>query len=167
MLMDLKLPKKREFETNASLLRRVGAFVVDILVINIIILYPFKNIIYSLMPRGDLSSILYIAQSPEHMKVLYMVSLFSFVLTVLYFSILEFKLSQTIGKIMFNLEVKSLAGTELSFGQCFVRPLFMIPFSFLIVLWVVDPLFVFFNKEKQRLMEVLSKTKVVQKIRLV
>ena len=47
--------------------------------------------------------------------------------------------------------------------QVLARNIVFIPIFPFILLWVLDPLFMFFTKTNQRLSEILSKTKVVEK----
>ena len=71
-------------------------------------------------------------------------------------------LRQSIGKIFTNIYVVSET-KELKLWQLLVRNLFLIPFFPFVLLWIVDPAFMFFTKDNKRLSEILSKTKVVEK----
>jgi len=79
--------------------------------------------------------------------------------------IFEKKLQQTPGKMVFNLYVKSQT-KDLKYWQLFVRSMFLIPLFPFILLWLIDPIVMFFNKDSQRLSEILSKTKVVEKYKI-
>ena len=79
--------------------------------------------------------------------------------------IMEKKLNQTPGKMLFNLYVNSQT-KDLKYWQLFIRSIFLIPLFPFVLLWLIDPLVMFFTKENQRLSEILSKTKVVEKYNL-
>ena len=49
----LKLPKKKKVQMPASLLKRLLAIIVDFIIINLIILTPFRN---KLMPKDELQT---------------------------------------------------------------------------------------------------------------
>ena len=46
---------KKTFLAQASVLKRAGAFIVDILIINVIILFPFRSIFDSIIPQKTFS----------------------------------------------------------------------------------------------------------------
>jgi uncharacterized RDD family membrane protein YckC len=75
----------------------------------------------------------------------------------LYYVIAETWTSQTVGKAIMGLRTVSESGTRISVGQAIVRqiPLF---FSF----YAFDALFALFTRRKQRLFELISKTRVVR-----
>jgi uncharacterized RDD family membrane protein YckC len=79
--------------------------------------------------------------------------------------ILEKELNQTPGKMLFNLYVTSQT-KDLKYWQLFVRSMFLIPVFPFVLLWVIDPIVMLFTKENQRLSEILSRTKVVEKYKL-
>ena len=86
-------------------------------------------------------------------------------LALLYFYLLEKKLAQSIGKVLFGLYVRSQE-KELKRWQIFVRSMFLMPVFPFVLLWLVDPIVMLFNKENQRLSEILSKTKVVEEYKI-
>lgn len=165
-IMDLKLPRQKRFIANASLVKRAIAFIVDIFIVNLIIISPFKSILSSLIPSASFSGLQdYFIQNPDITSAIYFITIIITMLVILYFALFEYKLNQTPGKIMMNLQVHSLA-KDLRFWQCLVRSLFLIPFFPFMLLWVIDPIYTFFNKDNQRLTEKLSKTKVVETLYL-
>jgi len=86
-------------------------------------------------------------------------------LAILYFMLLEKKLNQSPGKILFNLYVVSQE-KELKYWQLFVRNMFLIPFFPFVLLWIIDPIVMLFTKQNQRLSEILSRTKTVEKYKV-
>jgi len=77
---------------------------------------------------------------------------------ILYFALLEFKLSQTVGKMMMGLEVKSVIG-ELTFRQCFMRNISKMSVMFLFI----DSIYGLFKGTRRRFLEKYSSTVVVNK----
>ena len=98
---------------------------------------------------------------------------------------LEKKMGQTIGKMLMKIYVvdarEKVAGenartlafmasshstsdnNNLKTWQLLARNLVFIPMFPFVLLWVLDPLFMFFTKTNQRLTEILGRTKVVEK----
>ena len=104
--------------------------------------------------------------SPEFQKTTILISIFASVIAILYFVILEQKNKQSIGKMLMNIYVES-GQKERRVWQQFVRSMFLIPTFPFILLWILDPLFLLFTKDKRRLSEILSKTRVVEEFNLV
>ena len=156
----IKSGKGKTFFANASVLKRIAAFVIDILIINLIVLFPFIRIMEKMLPEinsfSDLMEFLSVnAELSKSITIL----LFIFTLFhIFYFVIFEKKLSQSIGKMLFNLYVKSQTN-DLKYWQLFVRSFFFLLPNFL---KVIDFAVMLFTKENQRLSEILSKTKVVE-----
>ena len=78
---------------------------------------------------------------------------------------LEKKMGQTIGKVLMRIYVVS-DNNNLKTWQLLTRNLIFIPIFPFVLLWIIDPLFMFFTKTNQRLTEILSKTKVVEEFDL-
>ena len=159
----LNLPKQRTFIGPALFWKRSLAFLADLLLINLVIFFPFRRIIQKLLPAPTSYSETYnyLISNATYTKTLTLVSITMSLLAILYFALMEYKLQQTPGKMLFNISVVSDI-KKLSFWQCLVRSLLIIPIFPFILLWVIDPLFIIFTKTNQRLSEILSKTKTVE-----
>ncbi len=159
----MNLPKERTFKGPAIIWKRVAAFVTDILIINFILFFPFRRIITNMLPRFGSYSEAYefFISNPGYSNKLMVVSLTMAIFAILYFTILEYKLQQTPGKMLFNISVISET-KKLRLWQCISRSLFLIPMFPFILLWIVDPLFMIFTKTNQRLSEILSKTRTIE-----
>lgn len=152
---------KRGFTVNATLWKRMAAFVIDLFIINLAIAYPFRKFFPN---RSSFSeNYAYFTSSPEALKQITIITLIISMLAILYFAFFEFHLGQTIGKMAFNLKVISQAG-ELSMWQCLLRNIYLVPLFPFVLMWIIDPIYVFFNPEKQRLTEWLSRTKVIEEV---
>lgn len=157
------LPVKKTFLSQASVFKRLIAFLVDILIINLIVLFPFRRIFDNLVPNKDSFSetFSYLSSNPAANKSITILMFAIAFLTILYFMVLERKLGQTVGKMLFNMYVKG-QGKDLKNWQLFVRSIFLIPIFPFVLLWIIDPIVMLFTKENQRLSEILSRTKVVE-----
>ncbi len=160
----LKLPRERTFTGPALIWKRLLAFLADLLIINLIIFFPFRRIIQKAVPEFSSYSEAYsfFSSNQSYTATLTIVSLVMALFAVLYFVLLEYKIGQTPGKMFFNISIIGET-KKISFWQFLVRSLFIIPVFPFILLWIIDPLFLFFTKTNQRLSEVLSKTKTIER----
>ena len=97
----------------------------------------------------------------------------AFLFVLAYFVLLDYLLGQTVGMMIFDLRIISegsaagaKASVDIGFFQSLLRNIFLIPAVPFIFLWLVDPIFAIFNKNNQRLTELLSKTLVVERYQL-
>lgn len=163
----LNLPKERTFIGPALLWKRIAAFFIDMMVINLIILFPFRSLFQNIIPKDYSFSEAYklLSSSTDYTGFITSVSFIMSVLIILYFLMLEIKMNQTIGKMLMKVYVVSDNNT-LKAWQLIARNLVFIPIFPFVLLWILDPLFMFFTKTNQRLTEILSKTRVVEKYSL-
>ena len=159
----LNLPKERTFIGPALLWKRIAAFFIDIIIINLIVLFPFRSLFQGILPKDYSFSEAYrlLSTSTNYTSFITSVTFVMSVLVILYFSMMERKMSQTIGKMLMKVYVVS-NNNDLKTWQLLSRNLVFIPVFPFVLLWVLDPLFMFFTKTNQRLSEILSKTKVVE-----
>jgi len=137
----------------AKLYKRILAYVIDIVVINIIIVSSFKPVIGKIISTKDFYDIYnFLLNNPSQLISLIKITLTIAVLSLFYWSILEFKLKQTIGKMLFQIYVTS-ENKKLTFPQCLLRNLTKISFF---ILWI-DSITLLTNK-KQRIFEIISNT---------
>jgi uncharacterized RDD family membrane protein YckC len=154
--MDFKLKEK-----NAALWKRFFAYVIDIFIINFIVLFPFKSYYKEMgnfLNTENLISTGFLDQVKVVAPKFFLVSLLVAILTILYWALLEYYLKQSIGKMVLNIRIIS-TNKILKFWQCFTRNISKC--SLLIL--IIDFIFVFFNKNNQRLFERISNTKVVER----
>jgi uncharacterized RDD family membrane protein YckC len=152
--MDLKKNKTKI----ATIRKRVFAFLIDILLLNIIIITPFRDIFIALVPKEPFTFTLTI----ESLYALQAVTNYILIFAFFYFVLLEFTLGQTVGKLLMNLKVKGIKKKP-TFMQCMLRSLFLFPL-FPSIIFTIDIVYMFFfSKTRQRLTENLSKTIIVEK----
>lgn len=160
--MRLRLPKEKVFTGPASMFRRFFAFVIDLLVIDFIIIFPFRGILEKIIPKASYKEAYqFLISNPGYNKLISVVMIATGILSIIYFALLEYKLNQSIGKMFSGIFVKNEM-KEKRFWQYLVRSMFLLPVFPFVLLWVLDPIFMFFTKNNQRLSEILSKTRTVQ-----
>lgn len=147
----------------AALWKRAFAYVIDVFVINLVIIMPFQKVLEELgkgfSDRGFFETYKILMQTELQAilpKLLFIFTIISF-LSVLYWAILEYKIGQSIGKILFNIYVKSQT-EKLTFWQCFLRNVTKVSTLPLIL----DASYMIFTKGYQRYFEKISKTFVVE-----
>ena len=163
----LNLPKERTFVGPALIWKRFIAFFIDMLIINLIVLFPFRKLFLNIIPKDYSFSEAYglFSTSTNYTGFITSVSFVMSVLIILYFLMMEREMGQTIGKMIMKIYVVS-DNNILKTWQLLARNAVFIPIFPFVLLWVLDPLFMFFTKTNQRLTEILSKTRVVEKYSL-
>jgi len=163
----LNLPEERAFIGPALIWKRIAAFFLDMMIINLVVLLPFRRLFQNIIPKEYSFSEAYkfLSSSANFTSYISSISFVMSILIILYFLMLEKKMGQTIGKMLMKIYVVS-DNKELRAWQLLARNLAFIPVFPFILLWVIDPLFMFFTKTNQRLSEILSKTRVVEKYSL-
>lgn len=152
------MPKKNVIvkdETPAPFLRRLFAYLVDASIISLIILLPLSPKI-TLTEDLQMTELLVTAELFSAKTILF--GFLAALLTILYWALLEYKLRQSIGKMIMRIHVKSTDTKRLTFGQCFLRN---IPkFSSLILF--IDTLVLLFGGTHQRFFDKLAHTTVTR-----
>lgn len=160
----LHLPKQRVTTVPAPIFRRFLAFVLDMLVLDLAVAGPFRRLFLGLFGGGSMADIQRIVESSQSLSLLVMSLLLLLgILFLLYFTILEFTLGQTLGKRLFRLRVENDQKRKQPW-QYVVRSLFVIPVFPFLILWVIDPIHMLFSIEGRRWTEKLSRTRVVQDV---
>ncbi len=135
----------------ASFLKRFLAYLIDFILVNLVVSLSFSKHISKFNAFEILKGV--------SDKTLLIASFVVIISALIYFIFLEYKLSQTFGKMLLNIYVVSVDGNKLKLSQSFVRNLIK-PFP---IVLLVDVLYMFFKGTNQRLFEVFSATKVVEK----
>jgi len=181
--LNLNLPQPHYFAVPASLVRRFFAFVLDLFVVQFFLLGPFQGVFGRFFPPEVLHNFDFQAlrsmleNNPQLSSTVFFLSLGAGAVALLYFSLLQFFMHKTIGMHLLGIDLMvgdnkhgvqgaSSLSSPLSFWQCFVRNLFVIPVFPFIIFWIIDPLFMFFNQHHQRLLEKWSRTRMIQMMEL-
>jgi len=174
----LNLPKEKTFVGPALIWKRIAAFLIDFVIINLVALSSFRKILQGIVPKNYSFSEAYslLSSSANYTSFITSVSFVMAILIILYFFMLENKMGQTIGKALMKIYVvdahenasprSTKADDTLKKWQLLARDIVFIPIFPFVLLWLIDPLFMIFTKTNQRLTEILSKTKVVERYNL-
>ena len=138
----LRLPKKRTIEINASIFKRLLAFIIDLLIVYFIVTITFSSTISQYIPEsaslGEMvAEINRLTSDPSFQSLMYMMSLSFTLILIIYFVVLEWKLGQTLGKMLFNVHVKS-ERKKLTLLQMVIRNLSFIFLTFFQLLFLLD-----------------------------
>lgn len=167
-MANVKSIETKEMVITAPIGKRIIALLLDILIIFFFIASPFSRLFQNMLPTKESFSesfsfttfFYYIQSNPAITSKINLISIFMVILALLYFVLLDYLIGQTAGKKIMNIFVKSDTG-DLTINQCLIRNLFVIPFFPFVLLWIIDPIYMFMRG--QRLTERLSKTRTVQK----
>ncbi len=157
---NLNLPKDATFKGPASIWKRALAFAIDLLILDFVIGGFYRSLIAKLLPT-DIPSYNFFSANPKITSLISLITMFFGLLALLYFSIMEYKTGQTIGKMFVNIRVES-DDSQFTYWQAITRSAYFIIFFPFFLLWIIDPIFMFFSKDKRRLMEVISRTRTVE-----
>ena len=141
---DKPLPKKRVFKSEATLLKRLLAAIVDVIILLFIVVQPYANV---LKPDVfEMSSITIFAMA--------MISVLFFI----YFLLFQYYLQQTPGMMLLKLYMEG----EIGFKSSFIRSLIAIPTFPFYLLLIIEPIMLLLKKRP--VLETLSNTTTVQKM---
>jgi len=129
-------PRSRNVKLDAGFFRRAGAFLIDILLIDIALTAPFGSLL-SRFSSGtiDLFNVTLLRRELGAVIVLFLIA-------YTYFVLFEYLLGQTPGMMLLNTRVKDLP----LLWQALVRNAFLIPVFPLVLFWIIEPLFVMTTK---------------------
>ncbi|MDD5331456.1 MAG: RDD family protein [Candidatus Nanoarchaeia archaeon] len=128
------------------LLKRIFAFLIDVLIINLILIYPFRKL---LEKYTDITNISFNFDFFILVLVICLITLF-------YFAVFEYYFEQTFGKLIFKLKVSSRREKP-KFIQTIIRNLSKIS----IVILIIDCVYLL-NRKGQRVLEKISNTRVMK-----
>ncbi len=150
-------------EVDASFWKRIIAYLVDIIIVDIIVVWPFQKTMDKFTSGfgGNIfATYKYVSSNPELIRgMLPSLALLFFItslLTIAYWAVLEYKTRQSIGKMLMKISVKS-ENKLLTLKQCIVRNISKISG----ILLVIDCIGLIGSP--QRYLERVSNTRVVEK----
>jgi len=130
--------------------KRFASFLIDSILLNAIITKPLSSLLENNVPQKltDLLSF--------NFKNLFVITFVISLINLAYWVILEYKIQQTLGGLIFNISVRS--ETKLSWHQVFTRNLTKIS----LLLLIIDSIGIITSKKRQRFTERLTKTLTVE-----
>ncbi|MBU4502079.1 MAG: RDD family protein [Nanoarchaeota archaeon] len=149
----------------ASLWKRAFAYIIDVFVINLVIVLPFQKVLDALSngisDKSIFESFAYFSANTAQFQAIFPKLIFIFsviaILSILYWAILEYKIGQSVGKILFHIYVKP-QNKDPTFWQFFLRNVTKVS-TFPLIL---DAMYMIFTRGRQRYFEKISKTFVVE-----
>jgi len=156
--------KSDTFIGPASISRRILAFLVDIVILNFIILFPFNSLISRILPIDLSYSELSVYMQSNSSVLLLLTITFAVIglIIMFYFSYFEYKIKQTPGKMIFGLYI--VAEKDISFLNYFLSNLvFLFITPYIIILWIVEFVYMIMSPKNQTLLQKLNKIMVVQR----
>ena len=140
----------KETKRPARVWKRLAAFVFDIMLFNLVVVAPMDKVLPVLSPAD-------IFAHGVGSGLFAMISLMMiFFLT--YVTLLQYLIGQTFGMMLLRLEVEN----SNSLWRAVIRNIFILPFFPFALLWIIDPLYLFFAGD--RLTERLSGTRTLEVI---
>lgn len=156
--MDLHLPGQRVFRAPPVLWKRFFAFVIDLLILDLVIGGAFQPLLVKMIPEGSMAGYTYLTQHPRTTLAISLVLFLYGCLALLYFALMEYKLRTTIGKMVFGIQVVTERIGFLPFALRSLGFLFVFPFA---LLWILDLVFIMIRRDSRRFSELLSGTATV------
>ncbi len=150
---------RNEKKEQVSKWKRLLAFIVDIVIIQFFVNLSFSNVLKDDLGNDKSLSDLFNYGINNLEPKLLMVSIITAILTLIYFTLMEFKLKQTLGKMLFKIKISS-DNKKLEFWQVFIRN---IPKAALFVnytLWIFIIDIVYYIFTKKRLFDKLAQTNI-------
>ena len=159
---DLLMPKR------AGIWRRIFAFIIDLLIIYLAT-SPLQSLVakeIGLDNNLNINSLKEIFSEAElfgqSSSLIVSIAILIAIAGMIYWTLLEYLLKQSVGKMLMKIAIKSQA-SELRLWQVIVRNITKATsVTSLSILFLIDIIYMFFNQNRQRLTEVLSKTEVIE-----
>ena len=132
----LLTPRATRVLQEASPLRRAGAFLLDILCIDLIVTAPFTPLFTSMVGRIGKTGITGFTYTARELALVVVI----FLIAYAYFVLFEYVLGQTPGMM--------LLGTvaEPALWQALVRNSFLLPFFPFVMFWFIEPFAILFSR---------------------
>ncbi|MGV8086848.1 MAG: RDD family protein [Candidatus Woesearchaeota archaeon] len=145
---------------NVSFWKRMFALIIDLIIVNMIIIYPFRSVFIKYFGNITLKQSVQLSEVALPSIVYWVIMIIS-ILTLIYFTFFDYYLSQTPGKMLFKLKSISLKNKnrELNLGEALLKNCFALPFFPFYIFWIIDPIYLIFYKE--RFLEKITSTKTV------
>jgi len=149
----LKLPAERIYVRDASFLRRLAAFVADLLILD----FAVFSVFFGSIVFGSVSFSAVLHGGFVLTPAAYAAAVTMAFLGLTYFSLFEYTLGQTPGMMLF-----SIRAVNVTLWRSFVRNAYLVPVFPFPLLWVIEPLYLAFRRT--RFLEILTRTRTIEQI---
>jgi uncharacterized RDD family membrane protein YckC len=150
--------------------KRTFSLIIDLLIINLVIIYPFKNSLVKYFGSMTIASSIAAADQTMPMSIYWILFIIS-LLALLYFTFFEYFLGASPGQMLLRIKVVSIdaiksknsknsgSSESISFWRALLRNCFILPFFPFYVFWIIEPIYLAFYRE--RFLERITQTQTV------
>jgi uncharacterized RDD family membrane protein YckC len=124
-------PRMTTIVQDAGFWRRTGAFLIDILILDILVTAPFTALFEQMLRRIDTAGITAVVYTNKELAAIALV----FLIAYIYFTLFEYLLSQTPGMMLLGTRAQGMTGI----ARMLIRNSFLLPFFPFILLWLIEP----------------------------
>jgi uncharacterized RDD family membrane protein YckC len=156
--LNQKLPKKKYMVKDAGLLRRLFAFIIDLLILNFVVLLPLSDIFKTYL-GGTIQKNLATLSNSIPMTISFALIIIT-LLALAYFTLFQYYYRQTLGMMITKIKVDGSVNLLTSF----VRYIFLIPLLPFQLLWIIEPIFLILNK--RAILEIITKTRTIHVVQI-
>jgi uncharacterized RDD family membrane protein YckC len=143
----------------AGFWKRAIAFLFDLLVINLIIIWPFEGLLQKYFNSSMITKGIIAASDALPSKIYFAVLLIS-VMALLYFTFMDYFIGQSAGMMLLNIKSISLNNNNnMTLWKALLRNCFILPFFPFYVFWIIEPIYLIFYKD--RFLEKITGTKTI------
>jgi len=152
---------------NVGFWKRAFAFIIDLLIINLVIIYPFRGIFVDRFGKLSFSEAIAAGGQVLPNNIYFTLFIMS-VLALLYFTFFDYYLEQSPGQMLLRIKVISTRPKEgsandaaqgIGFWAALTRNCFILPFFPFYAFWIIEPIYLAVYKE--RFLEKITLTKTV------
>jgi uncharacterized RDD family membrane protein YckC len=148
---------------NVGFGKRALALIIDLMIINLIIIYPFRKMFtkyfgsITLAQNFNINDINKIVIPAAAYWAIFIIS----ILALLYLTFFDYYLGQTPGKMLMKIKVISIKEENKQIGlmSALLRNCYILPFFPFYLFWVIEPIYLGFYKE--RFLERITFTKTI------
>ena len=144
-------PRSTRVVQQAGFWRRGFAFLLDLLIIDLLIATPFVPLFESLFLRAEYQPLSMLALTQSEFAALLLLGLIIFC----YFVLFEYLLGQTIGMSLLKIRLEGETGMI----PLMVRNSFLLPVFPFVIFWVIEPFAILLWR--RRVLEFLSRTQTI------
>ncbi len=167
--MNINNLSKKPILIEAPIWKRAFAFFIDYFILSTLVLFPFDNLLSKIIPSAEnINSIIDMLKNNafNSVAVIWITSMMA-VIAILYFALFESKYAQTPGKMLMRIFAVTIKSNKkqlqtMTFWQGVKRSIGIASAFVMPVLFLIDVIYMFFNKKRQRLFEKLSQTQTLQ-----
>ncbi len=143
-----------------SFWKKAVALLLDLIIINLLIIYPFRQVFVKYFGNITLAQSLNLSEVAVPSIVYWAIFIIS-ILMLIYFTFFDYYLSQTPGQMLLKIKSVSLKNKDGKIGlwESVLKNCFILPFFPFYMFWIIDPIHLIFYKE--RFLEKITYTKTI------